>query len=43
MQTLVDIVRGYDIYTNGSGWIVNADRTNQDPDTNATVTWQVEL
>jgi hypothetical protein len=43
MQTLIDIIRGYDIYTSDAGWGVNSDRTSQDPDTNAPITWQVEI
>jgi len=43
MQHLVDIIRGYDALTSDSGWSINADNTLRDPETNAIITWQVEI
>jgi len=43
MQTLVDIIDGYDVLTYDTGWRVNEDNTAVDPDTSRPMGWQVEL
>lgn len=43
MQQFIDIIRGYDQLSRESGFIVNEDATSQDPDTNAIVSWQLEV
>ena len=43
MQHMIDIIRGYDAFTNDSGWVINADRSLRDATTDTIVTWQVEI
>jgi len=43
MQTLVDIIHGYDAYIDDAGWKINEDKTLLDPDSQRIINWQVEL
>lgn len=43
IQTLVNIVNGYDIYSAEQGWKINGDKSEVDPVTGSAVSWQVEI
>ncbi len=43
MQTLVNIINGYDVYSADHGWKINGDKSELDPATGIIVSWQVEM
>ena len=43
MQTLVNIVHGYDAYTQDTGWGVNEDKSLLDPSSQRIISWRTEL
>lgn len=43
MQTLINIIDGYDVLTYDNGWRINEDNKAVDPDTSRPMGWQVEV
>jgi len=43
MQTLINVIHGYDAYIEDSGWKINEDSSLQDPDSGRLVNWQIEI